>query len=119
MRPWPGMRRGTDWTVPIVPGLVRVTVMPAEVVGGELVGADLADEVLVGAPEGPEVERVGVADDRDQERAAAVALLDVDGDAQPDVLVAHDAGLAVGVLHVAGVHHRAPCRGWPGPRRSR
>ena len=32
-----------------------------EVVGGQLVGADLADEVLVGAAEAAEVERVGVA----------------------------------------------------------
>ena len=79
---------------------------PAEVVGGELVGPDLADQVLVGAPEGPEVERVGVADDRDHERAAAVALLDVDGEAQADVLVAHDPGLALGVVHVARVHDR-------------
>src|SRR5947209_6827487 len=28
--PWPGMRRGTEWTVPIVPGLVRLTVTPAK-----------------------------------------------------------------------------------------
>ncbi len=28
MTPWPGIRRGTDWTVPIVPGLVSVTVAP-------------------------------------------------------------------------------------------
>ena len=28
MSPWPGMRRGTDWTVPMVPGFVRLTVMP-------------------------------------------------------------------------------------------
>ena len=26
--PCPGMRRGTDWTVPMVPGLVMVTVAP-------------------------------------------------------------------------------------------
>ena len=28
MTPWPGMSRGTDWTVPMVPGLVRLTVAP-------------------------------------------------------------------------------------------
>ena len=28
--PWPGMSRGTDCTVPSVPGLVRVTVAPAK-----------------------------------------------------------------------------------------
>ena len=28
--PWPGMRRGTDRSVPMVPGLVSVTVTPAK-----------------------------------------------------------------------------------------
>ena len=35
--PCPGISRGTDCTVPIVPGLVSVTVAPGEVVGVELV----------------------------------------------------------------------------------
>ena len=35
--PWPGMSRGTECIVPIVPGLVIDTVVPREVVGGELV----------------------------------------------------------------------------------
>ena len=61
-----------------------------EVVGAELVGTDLADELLVGAPEAAEVEGVGVLDDGHQQRAAAVALLHVDGDAEADVLVADD-----------------------------
>ena len=26
--PWPCMRRGTEWTVPMVPGLVREIVVP-------------------------------------------------------------------------------------------
>lgn len=26
--PWPGIRRGTEWTVPMVPGLVREIVVP-------------------------------------------------------------------------------------------
>ena len=30
IRPWPGMSRGTDCTVPMVPGLVRLTVTPAK-----------------------------------------------------------------------------------------
>ena len=42
-----------------------------------------------------EVEGVGVLDARHQQRAAAVGLLDVDGEAEADVLVADDAGLAV------------------------
>ena len=77
-----------------------------EVVGAELVRADLADEVLVGVPEAAEVERVGVLDDRDEQRARAVALLDVDGEAEAEVLVADDLGLAVVVLDVARVHDR-------------
>ena len=28
MTPWPGINRGTLWTVPIVPGLVSVIVAP-------------------------------------------------------------------------------------------
>ena len=34
--PWPGMSLGTDWTVPSVPGLVRVTVVPAKSSGTTL-----------------------------------------------------------------------------------
>ena len=30
MKPWPGMRRGTECTVPIIPGLVIVPVVPAK-----------------------------------------------------------------------------------------
>ena len=77
-----------------------------EVVGGQLVGADLADELLVGGEEAGEVEGVGVLDARHEQRAAAVALLDVDGEAEAEVLVADDVGLAVGALGVGGVHHR-------------
>jgi hypothetical protein len=36
MAPWPGMSRGTDCTVPMVPGLVRVTVAPAKSSGESL-----------------------------------------------------------------------------------
>ena len=63
MAPWPGMSRGTDCTVPMVPGLVRVTVAPAQVVGGQLVGPDLVDQLLVGVDEAGEVEGVGLLDD--------------------------------------------------------
>ena len=28
--PWPAIRRGTEWLVPIVPGLVRLIVVPAK-----------------------------------------------------------------------------------------
>ncbi len=40
--PWPGIRRGTDWTVPIVPGLVRVAVVPAKSSGVTLPDRTLA-----------------------------------------------------------------------------
>ena len=46
---------------------------PGEVVGGDLVGVDLADEVLVGAHEALEVPGVGLRDARDEERAARSA----------------------------------------------
>ena len=74
--------------------------VPAKSSGLSLLDADLADELLVGAPEAAEVERVGVAHDRHEQRAAAVALLEVDRDAEAHVLVADHARLAVGVLDV-------------------
>ena len=88
MTPWPGISRGTLWTVPIVPGLVSDDGGALEVVDGELVRLDLADQLLVGGEEAGEVEVVGVADDRHDERAAAVGLLDVDGEAEVDGVVA-------------------------------
>ena len=36
MKPWPGMRRGTECTVPIIPGLVIVAVVPAKSSGESL-----------------------------------------------------------------------------------
>ena len=59
--PWPGISRGTDCTVPIVPGLVSVTVAPGKSSTVSLLVRDLADEVLVRGEEPGEVERVGVA----------------------------------------------------------
>ena len=78
-----------------------------EVVGADFVGVDLADEVLVGQDEGAEVEGIGVLDARDEQRAAPVALLLVDGEAQPDVLVVDDArlSLAAAIGHEGRVQH--------------
>ena len=90
----------------MVPGLVSDDGGALEVVDGELVGLDLADELLVGGEEAGEVERVGVAHDRHDERAAAVALVDVDGEAHVDVLVADEPRLAVGALDERVVHVR-------------
>ena len=74
---------------------------PGEVVGADLVRVDLADEILVGQHEGAEVQGVRFLDARDEQRAAAVALLLVHGQPQADVLVMDDARLprAVGILH--------------------
>ena len=36
MKPWPGMSRGTECTVPIIPGLVIVPVVPAKSSGESL-----------------------------------------------------------------------------------
>ena len=88
MTPWPGISRGTRWTVPIVPGLVSVTLAPWKSSTVSLLLPDLADQLLVGGEEAGEVERVGVAEDRHDERARAVALVDVDREAHVDVLVA-------------------------------
>ena len=94
MAPWPGIRRGTDCTVPRVPGLVSDTVVPAKSSGLILPVMDLADQLLVGEDERTEVERVGLLDARDEQRARAVALLLVDRQPEPDVLVVDDARLA-------------------------
>ena len=104
MTPWPGISRGTLCTVPIVPGLVRVTVAPWKSATVSLLLPDLADELLVGGEEAGEVERVGFAQHRHDERAGAVALVDVDGEAHVDVLVADEPRLAVGALDERVVH---------------
>ena len=41
MAPWPGMSRGTDCFVPMVPGLVSVTVAPAKSSGPSLLDRTL------------------------------------------------------------------------------
>ena len=78
-----------------------------EVVGGDLVGVDLADQVLIGGDEALEVPGVGIGDAGD-EQGPPTGLLDVDGQTQPDVLVTDHPGsaLAVGVGHEGGVHGR-------------
>ena len=76
-----------------------------EVVGGGLAGVDLAHELLVGDHEGPEVEGLGRLDHRHQEGAGAVGLLEVDGQAQADLVVMDHPVLpgSVGVGDEAGV----------------
>ena len=83
--PWPFIRRGTEWLVPIVPGLVRLIVVPWKSVTCELAVAGLADDLLVGRPEVREVHRLRGLDAGHQQLAGAVVLRQVDGQAQVDV----------------------------------
>ena len=82
--------------------------VPAKSSGVDPVGVDLADQLLVGEHEGPEVEGVGVLHARHEERPRAVVLLHVDGQAEPHVRVPDDPGcaLAVDVGDEAGVERR-------------
>ena len=86
---------------------------PGEVVDRELVRAHLAHEVLVGVQELGEIERVGRSDARHEERPATAWALVVDGDAEPDVLVADDPGRAgrLDVRHERSVHRRDRAEG--------
>ena len=79
-----------------------------QVVGGDAVAVHLAHQVLVGAHEAAEVERVSVADARHEEGAGAVRPLDVDGQPEADVVMTDDSGrpLAVHVGHERSVHGR-------------
>ena len=103
--PWPAVSRGTEWLVPIVPGLVRLIVVPGEVLHRELVGAGPPDDVLVAGPEAGEVHLLGALDRGDDERARAVGLGQVDGQAEVDVLGLDQHRLAVD-LGVGAVHVR-------------
>ena len=79
-----------------------------EVVGCDLVGVDLAHQLLVGPDEGAEIQGVGILDARHEERPGARGLLHVDGQTQAHVAVADHPGraLPVGVVHEGGVHGR-------------
>ena len=103
------MRRGTECTVPIMPGLVIVTVVPAKSSGASLFVRTLRMSSSYAARNAGEVERVGVLDVRDEQRARAVGPLDVDREAEVHVLVAHDDGLAVDDAE-RRVHRPGPSR---------
>ncbi len=104
MKPWPGISRGTECTVPIIPGLVIDAVVPAKSSGEILFATHLDDEVFVRVQEAGEVEGLGALHVGHEQRVRAVALLHVDREAEVHVLVAHDDGLAVlgGVRGVEG-----------------
>ena len=79
-----------------------------EVVRGDPVGVDLADQLLVGRHESAEVPEIGVDDARHEEGAATAGLLDVDCQPEAHVLVPDHPGgpLAVGIGHEGCVHRR-------------
>ena len=86
-------------------GIGQADVGALEVLDGQLVGLDLADDLVVGEEEPTEVEGVGIAQHRHDECALAATLVDVDGETDVDVVVALQHALAVvtddvGVLHV-------------------
>ena len=60
--------------------------------------ADLADQLLVGGEETGEVERVGLLEHRHDERARAITRVDIDGEPEVEVVVAHESRLAVAAL---------------------
>ena len=70
--------------MPIPPGFVSVNVAPVCSSTRELVVARFGDEIFVGGAEADEVERAGVLDHRDDERARTVLALRVDGQTEVD-----------------------------------
>ena len=85
-----------------------------EVGGGQLVAAGAGHHVFVGREELGEGHRVGALDVRNEQRARAVGLGQVDRDAEVDVRGHDDARLAVGLgvrhvlarEHLEGLHDR-------------
>ena len=86
-------------------GVGQREVSPGEIVGRQGVGPRLLDQRVVGCEELREALAAGVADDRNHQRAGAVLLLDVDGQAEVAGAVVDPMRLAVDVGEVVG-HHR-------------
>ena len=99
-----GTAHGSDRADPA--GVGEADVRALEVLDGQLVGVDLADDLLVRGEEPVEVECVALADDRDEQGAAAVGLLLVDRQAHVDVRILDEARLAVVAQHVGVLHRR-------------
>ena len=89
------MSRGTECTVPIMPGLVIVHVVPAKSSGEILPPRTFAISASYACQKLGEVERVGLLHARHEQRVRAVAPLHVDREPEVHVLVAHDDRLAV------------------------
>ena len=95
IRPCPGMSRGADDVVPTVPGFVSETVVPMKS-SGEIVPLRERVTRSSNALRKPgEVELVRVLDVRDEQGAASVLALHVDGDAEADGVALDPVGLAL------------------------
>ncbi len=97
--PCPTIRRGTEWTVPIVPGLVMSDRRCPRSRPGRwsLLLQGAADDVLAGSPgtRAPKSRVVGLLDRGDQQAAGAVGFRHVDGQAEVHVGRLGLRGLAV------------------------
>ncbi len=91
--------------MPIVPGLVRLIVVPAKSSTVSLPVRALRTTSSYASPELPEVHGLGALDVGHQELTRPVVLGHVDGQAQVDVLGLHQHGLAV-ILGERVVHRR-------------
>ncbi len=83
--PWPCMSRGTEWTVPMVPGLVRLIVVPAKSSTPSLPPRALRTRSSYVAQNCAKSIVVGALDRGHQQLPAAVGLGQVDGEAEVDV----------------------------------
>ena len=90
---------------PEAAGIGEADVRPDEVVGGERVRAGLLHERVVSREEPVEGQARGVADHGDHQRAGAVLLLHVHGQAQVDLTVVYSVRLALDE-RVVVAHHR-------------
>ena len=75
-----------------------------EVLNGELVPLNFADDFLIRRKKPIKIEKVAVAQNWDQQRATAVILLHVDGETHVDVVVHDKARLAVFAQDVSVLH---------------
>ncbi len=96
--PCPAISRGTDSTVPIIPGLVSVTVVPSKSSGVILPERTLRITSSYAAWNPAKSSEPAFSDVRDEQRARAVLALHVDGEAEVDDLCRTTCRLAVQLL---------------------
>ena len=114
MAPWPCIKRGTEWLVPIVPGLVKVMVVPAKSSTVSRPARAFFTICSYAVPELGEVQRLAALDAGHQKLASAILLRQVDRQAEIDVRGYDERRLAVddvvAVVHgrdaLQGLHHR-------------